>query len=251
MFSIGSTKPDSNDYDWSFSWRAGSMPRRESPPGGGFHSEPGRSSMLPTDTEIHIQDPTKAGARVLHRGTVAATTGEVVTAAFGDVRFALGADQPIALFFEQKRKFVQQSARVAAVLETDPRLVVELVTTGEPVSAEEREFYRISTVSAEVEADVNGEAGCALVDVSSMGFAIIARAIHGPGAVVTSSLRYGGKEHRGTVCVQSVRDIGRGLIRYGLRYLDDEASAGNLKDGLRQVSLAVERAMLQRRSGNS
>ena len=207
--------------------------------------------MIPTDTELHIQDPTKTGARVLYRGTVAATTGEMMTAAFGGIRFAVDADQPIAIFYEKKRKFVQQPARVAAVLETDPRLIVELVTTGEPVPAEERESYRVSTVSADVEADIHGESGCALVDVSAMGFAVIARAIHGQGAIVTSSLRYGGEEHMGKVCVQSVRELGRGLIRYGLRYLDDETSAGSLKDGLRQVSLAVERAMLQRRSGNS
>jgi len=204
--------------------------------------------MFEPRSEIHMQDPRRSDKRFLYGGAVTVTTGNEATVSFGELDLNLLPGQTVALFFERKRKFMQQAARVVEVEQTESDLIVDLELVGEAVSAEGREFYRVSTISAEITADVNEESDCVLVDVSAMGFAVIARNHYPLGFTVATTLRYAGEEHTGIVCVQSVRNLGRGLIRYGMRYLENEGTTDGLKKGLQQVSLAVEREMLRRRS---
>lgn len=209
------------------------------------------ATMLKTDSELYIQNPTVTDRRSLHIGTVTESGPETMTLSFEDVRFELEADQEIVIYYTVKRKFMQQAAKVVEALETETEhaQIVVVKTSGDAVSAEGREHYRVSTVSADIKARLGKEKDCTLVDISATGFAVICHKEHALGSTDEAAVHYGDETYEGTVCIQSVRDIGRGRIRYGMRYLDDEASAGTLKTGLRKVSIAVERQLLKNQSG--
>ena len=208
-------------------------------------------TMLRADSELYIQNPTVTDRRALHIGTVTDSGPETMTLSFEDVRFELAADQEIVIYFTVKRKFMQQAAKVVEMVanEAEHTQVCVVRTVGETVSAEGREHYRVSTVSANIKARLGKEKDCTLVDISAAGFAVICHTEHELGSTDHASVEYQGETYEGTVCIQSVRDIGRGRIRYGMRYLDDEAAAGTLKTGLRKVSIAVERQLLKNQSG--
>ena len=207
--------------------------------------------MLKTDSELYIQNPTVADKRSLHFGTVAEQGPDGPVVMFRDVRFSVEPDQDVVIFYNQKRKFVQQAAKVVEVMDSEGQLVFSLQTVGDAVSAEGREHYRVSTASADIHARLEHEENCTLVDISATGFAVIAHKEHALGATASAAVHFRGETFEGTVCIQSVRDIGRGRIRYGMRYLDDDAAAGTLKTGLQKVSIAVERDLLKNQSGKS
>ena len=108
-------------------------------------------------------------------------------------------------------RYYSQTARIVAVMQTGPAPTIGFQFTGEPVSAESREWFRVSTVMAGLTTDFGPEAGCPLLDVSSVGFAVEATQAYKVGDVVTATLRY----QSGT---------GR---RIGLRRLLDRRGVGN------------------------
>ncbi len=207
--------------------------------------------MLRPDSEIHIQDPAKTGKRYLHTGRVQELEPGGLTMIFEKPRFRVEAGQEIVVFYNHRRKFVQQAAKVAELQQGEQELVLNIELVGEAVSAEGREHYRVSTISADLFARLGDEDLCPLVDISATGFAIIARSEHVLGETEHAVVEFIGETYEGKVCVQSVRELGRGRIRYGMRYLEEEASCGTLKTGLQKISLAVERTLLQNQSGLS
>ena len=207
--------------------------------------------MLNISTELHIQDTTKTDKRGLVRGVINEEKSGGFVGSFEEARFTVMADQEIVVFFEQRRKFMQQAGRVIEVQSGQTGLTFAFETIGEAVSAEDREFYRTSAVSAEIDASIGVETSCRMVDVSATGFAYIGKKEHAIGATIDAMVSHEGKEFSGTMSVQSVRDLGILGIRHGVRYLENEADAGTLRNGLQMISLKVEREMLQRKSGNS
>lgn len=205
--------------------------------------------MLKKDSDLHIQDPRVTDKRSLHYGTVAETGVDHVTVRFADVRFEVEPDQDIVIYYSLKRKFMQQSAKIVEVIDGEDDLVFRLQPKGDPVSAEGREHYRVSCASADIHARLEDEEDCTLVDISATGFAVIAQREHSLGANAAAAVHFRGETFEGTICIQSVRDLGRGRIRYGMRYLDDASAAGTLKTGLQKVSIAVERDLLKNQSG--
>ena len=144
---------------------------------------------------------------------------------------------------------MQQSARALEVETEDGWLTIDLERVGEAVSAEGREYYRVPCVTADITTRLADEEGCPLLDIGAMGFAVNSHAEHAVGDSVEVAVGYGDEDYAGTVCVQSVRGIGRGRTRYGMRYLDDERVAASLKRGLMKISLEVERQLLRNMSG--
>lgn len=205
--------------------------------------------MLGINTEIHIQNPNSPGKRDLVRGVISDQQDGGFVAEFEQARFPVTVDQKIVLFYESRRKFMQQSARVMEVHGVSGVLTFAFEAVGKPVSAEDREHYRTPAVSAVIDIRVGGEDGCRMVDISATGFAYIGRNEHAIGTILEVSVNHDDVEYSGTMSIQSVRNLGILGIRHGLRYLDDGASAGTLKGGLQGISLKLERAMLQRKSG--
>lgn len=203
--------------------------------------------MWSSGTDLFVQLPAQTAMRVLLGGTVSGFDDGVIQFRPND-RLAVEAGQDLRIYFERSREFMQQPARVEAVLDTDRGTILAIRPEGEAVSAEDRQCYRVSTIFAELRIDVEGEA-CPLTDVSVQGFSIISKASYRQGQTIAARLIYEGKSYEGRAQVQSLKDLG-GSARYGLLCAGTKSSgAAGLDRGLQQVSMGVQRMQLRRRAG--
>ncbi len=157
------------------------------------------------------------------------------------------------VFYEINRCFMQQPVRVLSVVEkkrddAETRIRLELETTGDPISAENRECYRVSCYSADVEAQFGEDPEmCEVLDVSATGFAIFSDAEYTVGQTLQATLYHNGTPVHGTAVVQSYRAFGK-KNRYGLRAVDDERP--KFRRDLSRIYLVVQREQWAWLSGN-
>ena len=206
------------------------------------------TSMFKTGTDILFQEPTSE-TRLLRRSTVTETEGEHFTVEFGEEEIQLEVGQELLCYFDGEREFMQQIVRLVELLAEEPPLVAKLATVGDPISAESRQTDRVSTISVDIFAEVGEERGLRLQDVSATGFALIAKGSHPIGTTFPVSITFEGNIYSGVAAIQSVRQLRPGRIRYGLHPLAEGPGAGDLLDGLRQISVAVQREQPKRNSG--
>lgn len=204
--------------------------------------------------------------RVLHAAKVVQNNSNGLVIRCDEPGLPVEPERAFRLYYELKMKFVQHTARIEAVLgegempagepetpaptaagPTGATIIVKML--GEPVSAESRECYRVSTLMAGLKADVGDARGCVLADVSVSGFSVIAEASLEPGSVQRITLHHEGKTFVGEAAVQSVKDLGKGKMRFGFVCADASASRTPLKQGLQQISVAVQRQQLKRLAG--
>ena len=203
--------------------------------------------MLRMDGGFFVQIP-NGSKRILHPATIVGTEDETHTAELEDTDLPVADGQDILIFYEKKREFMQQPACIRRVTH-DPKLVIEFETTGEPVSAESRQYYRVSAVMTGLTASLGSENACPLLDVSRTGFSVVARQSYDLGSFVNAALRHENHQYRDRVCVQSIRELSRGRIRYGLHCVNKNRHAGGTPKGLHQISVSLEREQLRRVAG--
>ncbi|MAE95289.1 MAG: hypothetical protein CL910_11565 [Deltaproteobacteria bacterium] len=143
---------------------------------------------------------------------------------------------------------MQQPARIRSLEETDTGKLVVFETLGDPVSAESRQSYRVSTITASLEAAIGDEPNCKVVDISSTGFAAVAATGYQIGQNVAVSIDFEGQHCQGTASVQSVREKPGGKYRYGFLSVSAQ-DGGSFQADLNAVSLEVQRLQLRRLSG--
>jgi hypothetical protein len=163
-------------------------------------------AMLTSETKMFFSIPSESRKLILHPATVREATESGHTAELEESNVPFEAGQDLFVYYERRRKFTKQAARIDAVMQNDPTLVVGFQLTGEPVSAESREWFRVSTVMSGLAADFGPETGCPLLDVSSVGFAVEATQTYKIGDVVTATLRIQDKQFSGKARVQGIRD---------------------------------------------
>jgi hypothetical protein len=207
-------------------------------------------AMLTSETKMFFSIPSESRKLILHPATVREATESGHTAELEESNVPFEAGQDLFVYYERRRKFTKQAARIDAVMQNDPTLVVGFQLTGEPVSAESREWFRVSTVMSGLAADFGPETGCPLLDVSSVGFAVEATQTYKIGDVVTATLRFQDKQFSGKARVQSIRELDGGRFRYGIHSIEDKASGGDLRKGQQHISAAVEREQLRRLAGS-
>ena len=207
---------------------------------------------MKTDMDIFLRTPEH---ETLYPGKVSATTDKGCNAVFQGGAFSLEDGAEVLVFYEINRCFMQQPVRVISVVEKkrddeETHIRLELETTGDPVSAESRECYRVSCYSACVDAQLGEDPEmCEVVDVSETGFAIFSDAEYTVGQTLQATLYHNGTPVHGTAVVQSYRAFGK-KNRYGLRAVDDERPKATLKKDLNRINLAVQREQLARLSYN-
>ena len=212
----------------------------------------GRTGMLEIGGAFFLQVPDESTERILHPAKVVGLTGNILTAEIEDREFGITEFHHIVeredlfIFFEARNSFLRQAACVLKILDDEPRPTIEFETTGEPVSADSRQHYRVSTVTAGLTAKLAGEDQCPLVDVSCTGFSAISSRNYAFGSLVEATLIYQGEEYNDKVCVQSIRVLGKDRIRYGLCCLEDRASAGNMPRGLQLMTVLLQSEQLRR-----
>lgn len=206
--------------------------------------------MLTIDTAFFLYIPGESKERILHPARIVGCVQGLCTAELEEADLPIAEDQETLVFYEHNHNFVQQTACITQISDNGPKVIVGLKTTGEPVSAECRQNYRVSAVLAELTAELGKERECPLLDVSSTGFSVIAGDTHQIGSIVGAVLRYDGKEYRGEVCVQSIQDLGEGRIRYGLHCVENnKQSSLDMSAGLQNMNLALQREQLRRLAG--
>lgn len=200
--------------------------------------------MLARDSGFYLHVPTEAAERLLHPGRVLRLHEGMYTAEMEDLDASVQPGKAVILYFEAGNRFLQQPARIDAVLETQPKFTLGFETTGDPISAESRQTYRVSTATSGLTVMVGNE-HCPLLDISATGLAVVVSDAYLPGQTVMVVLAYDERIYSGTARVQGIRRLPDGRIRYGLHGADD---TGNLEKGLREVTMAIQRKQLQRRA---
>ncbi len=109
--------------------------------------------------------PDNTRDRVLYEGEVVEVTNETFVARFDEaIPAVIGAN--VFAHAEVNQKFMQQAATVQAVLQTEPPQVLAFARTGEPISAESRNSYRVSLAASAIPMTINQDDKCQLLDVS-------------------------------------------------------------------------------------
>lgn len=205
--------------------------------------------MLHAKMDVFFRVPNDNNRRVLHPGMLVSTSAEGFTAEVSSDALKMEPSQDLLLYYQVKNKFVQQPIRVEGALESEGRRILSFKTTGDAVSAESRQCYRVATVIAGMTASVGNESKCQVNDVSATGFSIVSANEYTVGTNVPVTMIHEGKKYMGTACVQSVRELQPGKVRYGLFCLSGKTGSGNLAQGLSQISMAMQRAQLRRMAG--
>lgn len=229
--------------------------------------------MLPPGSTLFVNFPEESKQRVLHPARVLRHNSEGLVVRCDEPGLPLVPDRAVRLYFESKLKFAQQAGRVEAVFgegEMPARSPADTAayaehaganaavslgavfivrTLGEPVSAEGRECYRVSTLTAGIGADLGNEPNAVLADVSVTGFSIISNRQHASGSVLPIILHHEGQRYAGNAAIQSVNTLDDGRFRYGFLCADEKSHHTALKQGLQQISVAVQRQQLKRMAG--
>lgn len=205
--------------------------------------------MIKAGTDIHFRDPKATNQRVLFHAVVEATEDDGRwMASFSARSPKLEPEQDVLVYYEIKREFMQQPAKIHSLEESDEGTSVTFEPLGDPASAESRQHYRVSTVTAEVAAQIGDEEGCRVVDISSTGFAAVARASHDIGATLAVTMEFEGRACSGMAAIQSVHERPGGKLRYGLVSVSGGESKG-FQEQLNEISLEIQRSQLRRLSG--
>jgi len=130
----------------------------------------------------------------------------------------------------------------------DGSQIVGIRPIGDPVSAEGRQCYRVSTLIANLTATLGKKENCQLADVSTTGFSIISSESFSIGNQVPVELRYEQERFPGIGCIQSIKEIGPNRYRYGMHCVESKKTGSDLTRGLQHISMAVQRIQLKRRA---
>ena len=210
--------------------------------------------MMKTGSDILFQEPT-CSTRRLRRSVVVEVSGETFSINFVAEPFDFEVDQEVLMYFSGKTEFLQQVGRIREVIpceegdDAGPTFVIEPI--GDPISAENRQHYRVSTISADLKARVGEEQEVDVQDLSATGFAVIASEDYQIGQTIEVGIMHEDERCHGLASVQSIRNFGPGRIRYGLRAIDEDPHTGEFLQVLQRISLAVQREQLQRGGINS
>ena len=160
--------------------------------------------------------------------------------------FAFEKDQEVLMYFNGKRELMQQIGRITDIVESESALTFLIAPVGDPISAESRENYRVSTIGATLDARVGEETHLKVQDLSATGFAVVASKDYQIGQTIEVEISNGTECCHGIASIQSIRDFGGGRIRYDMRAIDSDPHTSVFLETLQRISLAVQREQLQR-----
>lgn len=201
--------------------------------------------MLATGTPMYLLIPSASNERILHPGKVLAANAQTFEAEFDEaVAPEVGADT--VAFGEVRGKFMQQGARVTEVRSDGGKLSFVFQRIGEAVSAEQRQTYRVSSVTTGIVARIGKEERCAVVDISPEGFGAILRQKPEVGSLVNVLLRFWSEDLSDSFRVQTVQTRPDGKFRCGFLAVEKNSPS---RRALQKISMTLQRAQLSRLSG--
>lgn len=217
--------------------------------------------MLSVGKGVFVQIPGEAPGehRLLHPAKIVAAGDGLYTAEFEETGLALRSGMDVTIYYEIRGEFSQQPARIDVVMDDGQDVAEEeggalparaplvgFQTLDAPMTAESRQFYRVSTITTGMAARV-GQEDCPVLDVSAAGLAVTGSGAWKVGDRVPVLIRSASGAHAGCAMVQSVRTLRDGRVRYGLLCLEEKGST--LGKGLERLSAAVQRQQIRRLMG--
>jgi hypothetical protein len=204
--------------------------------------------MFSKGTQVFIQTGEEVAKRILHPATVVEQAEHITAELEDDMMLEPGQD--VFVYHEISREFMKQTAHVEAVMIGEAgQAIIGFQTTSDPVSAESRQFCRVTTVTSGINATFGPEEGCPVTDVSVKGFSLIAEQPHVIGERVPTTINYLGQRIAGTGSVQSIKDLGDGRVRYGLLSTKEAGRGDALQQGLHRMTMELQRQQLRRLAG--
>ena len=191
-------------------------------------------------TAFYFQIPDESEERILYPATVQEWNENSYTAGLNENDPALEAGQEVLIYYEIEHELVKQGARIELVSKMDSTIVFRFELTGDSVSAERRQSYRVSTVMAEVSATFGAEENCPVLDVSATGFAVVASRRYRTATVVDAAVYYAGITSCGKGRIESIRELEPGRIRFGVHCISDKETGGTLQAGLQNIYASVQ-----------
>lgn len=211
--------------------------------------------MIDVGSKIFLQVPDNK-KNTLYATEVVAHEDDLYTADFGievkghrDVEINIEVGQDVFIYCELNGEFMKQSACVDEIIQTDPHLVLHYKVTSKLVSAENRQCYRASTVISDIYTVFGDEEKCPLLDVSASGFAVMSHKQYKIGDVVNVVIDFEDQLFSGSGSVQSIDDNCTGRYRYGLLGMVENNNDDGLLEGLRHITMAIQRQQLKRLAG--
>ena len=202
--------------------------------------------MIREGSPVYLGIDGASGNRVLHAGIIAEITLDRWTIDFETSEPPLEVGDERLIYYHQIKKFTQRPVRVDGRSEDGPLSRVVMKFTGDAISAETRQEYRVSAVDAGLAAILDTEAGCTIQDISMSGLSVISRRNHSIGKPLDVTLRYQNDEFSGKMVVQYGRELDIERTRYGLRGLFEAGDGSPLRSALTRLALAVHSQNLQR-----
>jgi hypothetical protein len=189
--------------------------------------------------------PNDTNNRVLHPGKVVESSNDAFVGEFAEpVR-----PEPLSAvnaYGDVNGKFYQQPAIVAELRQDLPTSIIAFDRAGPPVSAENREIFRVCIAMADIMAKFERENGCPVMDISPVGLAVVSAQVHQLGASINVAFRYDGCAVSTTARVQTVQQRPDGRFRYGLLALGKNTDAHR---ALQQITMSMQRQQLRRLAG--
>lgn len=214
---------------------------------------------------LFVRDNRKTGGEELVPGRILWTDAALVAAQFEAARINSESESDVLMFFHLNGTFVQQAASISGVTELTPvnvasegesekmdvrsaseKVIVALERRGEPVSAENRECFRLRNPSLDIDVNINGDANCALTDISQTGMAVICGTRYERGTILETYVHYEGLTVEGPARIQSVKELRTGRFRYGLLGIER-----SMQRNCASLAMAVQRKQLRRLAGRA
>lgn len=201
--------------------------------------------MLKTESNIFLNFPDESSDISFHRAKIITVNENIYTVELEEEGLVLEDEMDLFIYFELERKFTRQAAQILSVHRTEPYTSIELETSGEPETAENRQTLRVSAVGADLTATFGREKKCQVVDISPTGFAVYANKEHEIGSEVDVILHFEGEEYQGTVTIMAAIPR-KNEIRYGVHCIDETVTRNSLENGLGKITMAIQRQQLAR-----
>ena len=204
--------------------------------------------MTNINSGIFIEGQSGSGQRVLHPAEILDSMKRVITAKLQTTELECELGQKLMVYYQIGDKFLKQPALIESCDTSEEMSDIQFTLLDEPVSAEQRETYRVSAAMAELYVDISDEMGCELLDISMTGCSFISNVQYLLGQLVHITFYHEGEPITGEAVVQSVRQFDAERTRYGLHCICVRDTDSRLKRCLREITMTIQRSQLQRLS---
>jgi hypothetical protein len=201
--------------------------------------------MLNAGNSMFLFVPNANNERILHPGKVIESDRQNFVVEFEKI-VPLTSGSDVNAYGEIRGKFHQQGAIVGEIRQQEPSSVVAFTRVGEPVSAENRQMYRVCVVNSGIRVRIANQDHCNVVDISPSGFAAVADGEFRMGWLVEINLKHEGKTVAAMARVQTIKERPDGKFRYGFLVPQNNVTARKM---LEQVSHSIQRLQLRRFAG--